>query len=122
MKWDRVGNKYQWRLINRCWSIGVTVCTKSKEHDERLKESAVGLKSSLPFISRLNANIVEAPADIQLGEVLCATELCHKLGNEWERVLVLHCDHIEGPIVLNKIERAILLLDEEHQRSHGGFG
>jgi hypothetical protein len=61
-------------VIHHCLEGGRAI-SESEEHDERFKESAVGPKSSLPFISGLNANIVEAPADIQLSEVLCTMEL-----------------------------------------------
>ena len=36
----------------------------SKEHHERFKEAAVGAEGRFPFISRLDAYVIETPADV----------------------------------------------------------
>ncbi|KAF8519866.1 hypothetical protein JB92DRAFT_2897395 [Gautieria morchelliformis] len=81
--------------------------------------TVVGVECGLPLVSLTDPNIVETPADIQLSEVPCPTELCDQFGNEWNGVPVVDRDHIQGPVILHKSERAILLLDEEHRRCHG---
>ena len=79
----------------------------------------VSTESSLPLISFLHLDVVEAPPYVWLGEIPCPSEFLYQLGDEWERVLVFHHNHIEGTVVLNKSEGSVLLLDEEHRRSHG---
>ena len=72
--------------------------------------------------SVLSPDVIEAPPYVQLGEILCPSEFLYQLGDEWERVLVLHRDCIEGLVVLDKPEGSVLLLDEEHQGGHGRLG
>ena len=36
----------------------------SKEHHERFAETAIGIEGRLPFISGLDAHVIETPADI----------------------------------------------------------
>ncbi|KAG5336712.1 hypothetical protein C0989_012024 [Termitomyces sp. Mn162] len=96
---------------------GGRAISKSKEHNEWLKQSPVGLEGSLPLISLVNAHIVVTPLDIQLSEVLHTLEV-DELGDEGERVMALHHHGVEYPVVLDQLEGAILLFDEEDQRSH----
>jgi len=62
------------------------------------------LESCLPLVSRLNANVVETPMDIQLGEVLSSAELGYKFEDQWEGVFVLDHHGIECTIVLNQLK------------------
>jgi len=62
----------------------------SKEYHERFEEAMVGVESRFPFISRLDAYIIETPVDIKFGKVLGSAELGDELGDEWEGVLVLN--------------------------------
>ena len=48
----------------------------------RFKEAAVGVKGCFPFISRLDAYIIETPADVQFCEVPGSVELGDELGDE----------------------------------------
>jgi len=82
----------------------------------------VGSEGCLPLISRLDADVVEIPTDIQLGEVSSSAELGYKFGDQWERVFVFDYHGIECMIVLNQSEQAIFLLDEKHWSCHGRFG
>ena len=41
----------------------------SKEHYQGFEQTSIGLEGHLPLVSGLNANVVETPMDIQLGEV-----------------------------------------------------
>jgi len=59
------------------------------------------LEDRLPLVSRLNANVVETPTDIQLGEVSSSAELEHEFGDQWKGVFVLDRHGIECIIVLN---------------------
>ncbi|KAG5335269.1 hypothetical protein C0989_001606 [Termitomyces sp. Mn162] len=77
------------------WAVGET-----KEHDEQLKQSLVGLEGHLLLVSFLNAHIVVTPPDIQFSEVLHASKVVDELGDEGEWVTVLHCHGIEYPVVL----------------------
>ena len=47
----------------------------SKEHYQGFEQASIGSEGHLPLVSGLNANIVETPIDIQLGEVSGPTEL-----------------------------------------------
>ena len=42
--------------------------TEPKQHDGRFKESKRSDEHSLPLVLFLNANVVESPSDIELGE------------------------------------------------------
>jgi len=64
----------------------------------------IGSEGCLPLISRFNADIVETPMDIQLGEISSSMELGHEFGDQWEGVLVLGHHGIECTIVLNQRE------------------
>jgi len=61
----------------------------SKEHHKRFKEALVGVKSHLLFISRLDAYIIETPADVKFCEVPSSAELGDKFRNEGKRISVL---------------------------------
>jgi len=54
---------------------------EAKEHDKGFVQAAVGPEAGLPLVSFLYSDIVEAPLDVQLYEVLGSTELCNQLWN-----------------------------------------
>ena len=60
----------------------------SKEHYKGFKEAAIGVEGRLPFISGLDAHIVEPPSDVKFCEVLSSTELGDEFGDEGERIPV----------------------------------
>jgi len=60
-----------------------------KKHYERFKEAMVGAEGCFPFISGLNAYIIETPADVQFCEVSGSAELRDEFGDEGERISVL---------------------------------
>ena len=66
-------------------------------------------------------HVVEALADIKLGEVLGSVELQDKFGDQRKRILVFDCHSIERAIVLDQTEQTILFLDKKDQSNHGGF-
>jgi len=73
----------------------------SEKHYERFEEALVGVKGCLPLISRLDAYIIEAPADIQFCEISGAAELGDEFGDEGERVSVLDGYSIQSTVVLD---------------------
>ncbi|KAG5350317.1 hypothetical protein C0989_011629 [Termitomyces sp. Mn162] len=70
---------------------------ESKEHNEQLKQSPVGLEGSLPLISFLNMHIVVTPLDVQFSEVSHSLEVVDELGDEWEGF-----DGMVPPLALQK--------------------
>ncbi|GLB41131.1 putative retrotransposable element tf2 155 kda protein type 1-like [Lyophyllum shimeji] len=65
---------------------GRTVC-ESEEHDQRFEESVIRSERGLLLISLLDADIVVAPPDLQLGEVSRTTEVVDELGDEGKRFI-----------------------------------
>ena len=61
----------------------------SEKHYEGFKEAMVGAEGCLPFISGLDAYIIETPADVEFCEVFSSVELRDKFGDEGERISVL---------------------------------
>ena len=64
----------------------------------------VGPEGCLLLVSGLNADVVETPIDIQLGEVFCSAELRYEFRDQWERVLILDHHRIECSVVLDQPE------------------
>jgi len=93
----------------------------AKEHYQGFEQASIGLEGYFPLISRLNADIVETPMNVQLGEVSGSTELQYEFGDQWEGVLILDRHGIECSVVLNQPEEAVLFLDEEYRGCHGRF-
>jgi len=73
----------------------------SEEHYERFKEAVVGVEGCFPFISRLDAYVVETPSDIKFCEVLSSVELGDELGDEGKGVSILNGYSIQCMIVLD---------------------
>ncbi|KAG5349515.1 hypothetical protein C0989_003337 [Termitomyces sp. Mn162] len=114
---NEVSEDVVYHSLESGWAVGET-----KEHNKWLKQSPVGLEGHLPLVSFLNMHIVVTLPDIQFSEVSCTLEVVDELGDEGERVAILHHHGVEYLIVLYQSERAILLFDEEDQRSYWGFG
>ena len=76
----------------------------SKKHHERFKEATVSAKGCFPFISGLDAYIIETPADVQFCEVPGSMELEDELGDEREGVPVLDGYGVQHAIVLDQLE------------------
>ena len=60
-----------------------------EKHYEGFEEATVGAEGCFPFISRLDAYIIETPVDVQFCEVSGSTELRDEFGDEGERISVL---------------------------------
>jgi len=54
---------------------------EAEEHDKGLVQAAVGLEGGFPLVSFLYPDVVEAPLDIQLCEVLGSTEFRNQFRN-----------------------------------------
>ena len=94
----------------------------SEEHHEGFEEAAVGAEDCFPFISGLDAYVIETPVDVKFCEVLGSMELGDEFGDEEEGVLVLDSYSIQCTIVLDQPERTIFLLNEEYKSCYGGLG
>ena len=60
-----------------------------EKHYEGFEEATVGAEGCFPFISGLDAYIIETPADVQFCEVSGSTELRDEFRDEGERISVL---------------------------------
>ncbi|KIK93229.1 hypothetical protein PAXRUDRAFT_145523 [Paxillus rubicundulus Ve08.2h10] len=69
----------------------------------------------LPFIPFLNPYIVVTPANIKFGEILCSFEFIDKLGDEGERIMILHRYCIQPTIILYQAQFSVFLLDKEER-------
>ena len=114
-------NEFSENVVHHGLEGGRTV-SEAEEHHQWLKQSVVGAEGGLPFIPFFHVDVIETPSDIQLCEVSCPSEFLYQLGDEREWVLVLHCDGIQGTVVLHQVEGSIFLFDEEDRRGHRGFG
>ena len=90
------------------WRVG-----ESKEHNCRFKESFRSKECHFPFVSFLNVDIVVSPAYVKLSEEGAAGEAINSLGNEWGDVAVFLGPMVDGAVVLDQMEFAIFLFDEE---------
>ncbi|SRR6266542_1770351 len=94
---------------------------ETEEHNERFEEASVHSKCSLPLVTFLDANIVEPPSNVELGEVLCSSELRNELWGERKWILVLHGHGVQGTVVLHQTKFAIFFLNKEDGRGHRRF-
>ena len=60
-----------------------------EKHYEGFEEATVGAEGCFLFISRLDAYIIETPADVQFCEVLGSMELRDEFRNKGEQISVL---------------------------------
>jgi len=63
--------------------------------------TTVGVEGRLPFVSGLDAYIIETPADVQFCEIPGSAELGDKLEDEGKRVSVLDGYSIQYMVVLD---------------------
>ena len=94
----------------------------AKEYYQGFEQTSIGPEGYFPLISGLNADVVQTPTNVQLGEVSGSTELRYEFRDQWEGVLILDRHGIKCSVVLNQLEGAVLFLDEEYQDCHGRFG
>ena len=87
-------------VIHHCLEGGRAV-GQIKEHYQGFEKSTIGPECCLPLITFLDVHIVVAPVDIQLGEVMCTSEIVNKLGYEWKWVAIFDHHCIQDMIILN---------------------
>ena len=119
--YDPFGYEASEDVIHHSLGSGRTV-GYSEEHRERFKEAVVGVEGHFPFISGLDAYVIETPLDIELCEVPGSTELENEFEDEGEGVSVLNSHSIQHAIVLDQPEQTIFLFNEEHRSCYEGFG
>jgi len=73
----------------------------SKKHYEGFEEATVGVEGHLPFISGIDAYIIETLVDVQFCEIPGSTELGDEFGDERERVSVLDGYGVQCMVVLD---------------------
>ena len=73
----------------------------SEKHYEGFEEAMVSIEGCLPFVSWLDAYIIETPADVQFCKIPGSTELGDEFGDEGERVSVLDGYSVQCTIVLD---------------------
>jgi len=78
---------------------GSRTISHSEEHHKKFEEATIGIKGCLPFISRLNAYIIETPVDVKFCEVPGFMELGDEFGDEGEGVSVSY----DGKYPINNI-------------------
>jgi len=93
----------------------------SKEHYKGFEETAISTEGCLPFVSRLDPYVIETPSDVKLCEVLGSAELGDEFRDEGEGVPVLDGYGVQRAIVLDQLERTILLFNEEYWGCNGGL-
>jgi len=94
----------------------------SEKHHKGFEETTIGMEGCLPLVSGLDSYVIETPSDVKLCEVLGSMELGDELGDEGEGVPVLDGYSVQRAIVLDQLERTILLFNEKHWGYDGGLG
>jgi len=80
---------------------GSGAVSHSKEHHKGFKEAVIGAEGCFPFISGLDAYIIETLADIQFCKVPGSVELRDEFGDEGKRISVLDSYSIQCTVVLD---------------------
>ncbi|GBG82072.1 hypothetical protein CBR_g34352 [Chara braunii] len=90
-------------------------------HYEKLVVPEAGAKGGFVGVLLADADLVEATAEVDLGEVFGSTEAIKKFGYPRKRILVLDRDPVQGAVVRAHAEfRGVILLDEETTGTEGG--
>ncbi len=105
---DQIREDVVHHCLEGCW----TVC-ESEEHHQGLEHAPVHPERGLPLVSLPDSHIVISPPHIQLRKVPGTLQTQHEIVHQRKRVLVLYCDGVQVPIVLDRPERSILLFYEE---------
>ena len=82
----------------------------------------MGNEGSFPLVTFLDSDVVISPLYIKLGEDLGIFEFVNEIGDQGERVGILHSVFVKVAVILAGSEASILFLDKEERRSLGGFG
>jgi len=90
------------------WGVG-----QAKEHNCQFEESFAGLKGGFVFIAFFNANIIVSPVDVKLGKEVFLCKIVNEFRDEWQWIFIRDCPLVQVPIVLYRMELAILLSNQE---------
>jgi hypothetical protein len=101
-------------LIHHCLEGCRAVC-QTEVHHKGFKQAAVCAEGCLPFVTLLDVDIVESPADVQLCKVSYSLEAVDQVIYKGEWVPVFAGYHVEHTVVLYEAEFTILLLNKEDQ-------
>jgi hypothetical protein len=85
----------------------------SEEHDKRLEQPFRGEEGGFPFVPLSYSDIVVPPSDVELSKEGASCQSVDNLGNERRDVSIADSPFIEGPIVLDGAQLAILFLYKE---------
>src|SRR6266403_983795 len=95
-------------VLERGWAVA-----HPEEHYPWFKQTHTALERAFGFVSLSDTDIVEPCSNVHFGVVFGISQFVHDIGYEGERVTVLHCVLIEGSVILDWSERAILFRDKE---------
>ncbi|GBG85808.1 hypothetical protein CBR_g40618 [Chara braunii] len=94
---------------------------ETERHYEKLVVPEAGVEGGLVGVLLADADLVEATAEVDLGEVFGSTEAIKKFGYPGKQILVLDRDPVQGAVVCAHAEfRGAVLLDEETAGSEAG--
>jgi hypothetical protein len=71
------------------------------------------MEHGLSFIAFPDPDIVETPPDIEFCEEPGSLQMADKIVDQRQWVPIIHGHHIKHPVVLDKLEGTILLLNKE---------
>ena len=97
------------------------VC-KPKKHDLGFKQSLISSKGCFPFVPCLDMDVGVSPANIELGEISSLAEVVDDVRHQWEGISIFDSEFVYLPVVLNKAELTIFLLNEEYRGGNQGLG
>ncbi|GBG86112.1 hypothetical protein CBR_g41015 [Chara braunii] len=94
---------------------------ETERHYEKLVVPEAGAEGGFVGVLLADADLVEAAAKIDLGEVFGSTEAIKKFGYPGKRIFVLDRDQVQGAVVRAHAEfRGVVLVDEETIGAEGG--
>ncbi|GBG89033.1 hypothetical protein CBR_g48641 [Chara braunii] len=94
---------------------------ETERHYEKLVVPEARAEGGFVGVLLADADLVEATAEVDLGEVFGSTEAVKKFGYPGKRILVLDRDPVQGAVVRAHAEfRGAVLLDEETTGTEGG--
>src|SRR5712671_2024767 len=90
--------------------------TKTKGHDEWLKEAERALEGCFPFITFVDTDVIVTPTDVELCEVTRSFELIDEFGNKRKGSGILDGNIVNGVIVLDGPKGATATFGDEEER------
>ena len=93
---------------------------EAKGHDSVLKVAITGAKRSFWYVVGVDADLVVAVAQVNLGKNGGPMETVEEFVNTREWVAVFYGNIVEGTVVDAKAEGAILLADKKNRSAEGG--